>query len=123
MTLQEYVDQLPPDANVNLAMKDLCDEFGETEVFLMEYWPVYPPLLVIYDPEACLQISSKYSLDKTVQIGKSLLPITGGPSMISMNGGEWKTWRSLFNPEFSAASMPENASHILQRCLPRLPTI
>jgi cytochrome P450 len=80
----------------------------------MDYWPVYPPLFVAFSPEICSQISSKHNLPKTEQIGKSLLPITGGQSMISMNGNEWKLWRGLFNPGFSAASMSENLTHIVE---------
>jgi cytochrome P450 len=117
LVLQKYTDAIPPDANVNLAMKDLCMDFPDTEVFLMDYWPVYPPLLVVYSPEVCVQACSKYNLPKTEQLGKSLLPITGGPSMISMNGEEWKTWRNLFNPGFSAASMAGNVPHIVDSVL------
>lgn len=113
LVLQKFVDAIPPDANVNLAMKDLCMEFNDTEVFLMDYWPVYPPLLVVYSPEVSVQVTSKYNLPKTEQIGKSILPITGGPNLISMNGDEWKLWRNLFNPGFSAASMMENVPHIV----------
>ncbi|KAF2642013.1 cytochrome P450, partial [Massarina eburnea CBS 473.64] len=113
LTLQKYQEQLPPDANVNLASKDLCAEFPETEFFLMDYWPVYPPLFVSFSPEICSQMTSKHNLPKTEQIGRSLLPITGGQSMISMNGMEWKFWRGLFNPGFSAASMMKNLPHIV----------
>ncbi|KAF1956349.1 cytochrome P450 [Byssothecium circinans] len=115
LTLQKYQEQLPPDANVNLATKDLCAEFPEAEFFLMDYWPVYPPLFVAFSPEICSQITSKHNLPKTEQIGKSLLPITGGQSMISMNGDEWKFWRGLFNPGFSAASIMDNLPHIVDR--------
>jgi cytochrome P450 len=111
--LQKYQQQLSADANVNLATKDLCTEFSETELFLMDYWPVYPPLFVAFGPDICSQITSKHNLPKTEQIGKSLLPITGGQGMISMNGDEWKFWRGLFNPGFSAASMTDNLPHIV----------
>ncbi|KAF2875734.1 cytochrome P450 [Massariosphaeria phaeospora] len=69
---------------------------------------------MVYGPEVAVQVSTKYNLPKTEQIGKSILPIIGGPSLISMNGDEWKTWRSLFKPGFSAASMSENVPHIVR---------
>lgn len=108
LTLQKYVDRLPPDANVNLAMRDLALEFADTEIFLMDFWPVYPPLLMVYDPDAAVQISTKYNLPKTAMHLQFMKPITGGPNLISMSGQEWKTWRSLFNPGFSAAAMMDN---------------
>jgi cytochrome P450 len=111
--LQKFTDRLPPDANVNLALADLCMEFKDTEVLLMDYWPVYPPLFLVHSPEVAMQVSTELNLPKTEQIGKSLLPITGGQSLISMNGDEWKMWRNLFNPGFSAASMRDNVPHIV----------
>jgi hypothetical protein len=34
---------------------------------------------------------------------------------LSMNGGEWKTWRSHFNPGFSAAALMEHVPYIVER--------
>lgn len=113
LTLQKYVDQLPPGANVNLAMAELAREYADTEVFLMDFWPVYPPLYIVFDPEAACQITTKYNLSKTDMHLQFMKPITGGPNLISMDGQEWKTWRSLFNPGFSQGTMMENVPHIV----------
>ncbi|KAF2013541.1 cytochrome P450 [Aaosphaeria arxii CBS 175.79] len=115
LTLQKYVNRLPPDANVNLAMRDLALEFADTEVFLMDFWPVYPPLLVVYDPDAAVQITTKYNLPKTDMHLQFMRPITGGPNLISMSDQEWKIWRSLFNPGFSSSVMMENVPHIIDK--------
>jgi cytochrome P450 len=113
LTLQKYVDQLPPDANVNLAMRDLAMEYADTEVFLMDFWPIYPPLLMVYNPEAAVQLTTKLNLPKTDMHLKFMKPITGGPNLISMNDQEWKTWRSFFNPGFSSTAMMDNMPHIV----------
>jgi hypothetical protein len=65
LILRKYVDSLPSDANVNLAMRDLALEFTDTEVFLMDVWPVYPAILIVFDPDTAVQISTKYNLPKT----------------------------------------------------------
>lgn len=39
--------------------------------------------------------------------GESMFPIMGGPSVLSMNGSEWRTWRTLLSPGFSATSLTE----------------
>ncbi|KAF2681620.1 cytochrome P450 [Lentithecium fluviatile CBS 122367] len=95
--LQKYVDQLPPNANVQMAMKG----------------PIYPAFFVTSSPEISAQIAVTHNLPKTTQLESTLLPITGGRSLIAMNGDEWKTWRGLFNPGFSSASMLENVPHIV----------
>jgi cytochrome P450 len=112
LIIQKYVDRLPPDANVSLAMRDLSLEFAETEVFLMDFWPVYPALLMVYDPDTATQITTKYNLPKTDMHLQFMEPITGGPNLISMSVQEW-TWRSLFNPGFSSAAMTDNVPYIV----------
>lgn len=114
LVLQKYVDRLPWDANVNLALADLAREHSDTEVFLMDCWPVYPPLLIVYDPDTAVQISTKYNFPKTSIHVQFMEPITGGSSLISMNDLEWKFWRSLFNPGFSASAMTGYIPHIIK---------
>lgn len=40
-------------------------------------------------------------------------PVTGGANLVTMNGEEWKFWRSVFNPSFSASAMANNVPHIV----------
>jgi cytochrome P450 len=94
-------------------MYELALEFADTEVFLMDFWPVYPPLLMVYDPDTAVQISTKYNLPKTDMHLQFMKPITGGPNLISMSSSEWKTWRTLFNPGFSSSTMMDNVPHIV----------
>ncbi|KAL1595347.1 hypothetical protein SLS60_010038 [Paraconiothyrium brasiliense] len=112
--LQKYVDRLPSDANVNLAMADLASEQSDTEIFLVDLWPVYPPLYMVYDPDAAVQVSTKYNLPKTSMHLQFMKPITGGPNLISMSDQEWKIWRSLFNPGFATAAMMDNVPNIVK---------
>jgi cytochrome P450 len=103
--LQSYLNGLPPDVNVYLSMRSLTRDYSETEVFLMDLWPVFSPILMIFGPEPSIQVSNKYNLPKPKTQHKSMLPVVGGASLISMNDKDWKYWRSLFNPGFSTAVM------------------
>lgn len=107
LVLNKYLKTLPRDVSVNLAVRDLALEYGATEIFLLDMWPVYPAELVVYDPDAAIQITSKWNLPKTEKFAHAMTPITGGPSLVAMGGVEWKRWRALFNPGFSAASMTD----------------
>jgi cytochrome P450 len=71
----------------------------------MDYWPMVNPVLMISGPELSIQVSNTYNLDKPEDMEKSLWPIVGGRSMITMNGEVWKFWRGLFNPGYSASHM------------------
>ncbi|KAK8859210.1 hypothetical protein PGQ11_009944 [Apiospora arundinis] len=117
LVLQKYVSQIPPDASVQFAMRDLCQEFGDTEVFLMDFWPVYPALFTVFGPEPVNQICNKYNLPKTAVATRFMHPVAGGPNLQGMNGGEWKYWRSLFNPGFSTGAMLNSVPHVVDSML------
>ncbi|KAI0479535.1 putative cytochrome P450 [Xylariaceae sp. FL0804] len=117
LVLQKYLDKMPPDAAVAFAMRELCREYADTEVFLMDVWPVYPALFTLFGPGPIHQICNKYNLPKTATAALTMRPVTGGPSLISMNGDEWKFWRSLFNPGFSTGAMFNNVPHVVDSVL------
>jgi hypothetical protein len=95
LVLLRYSSRLPPLANVTLVTAELCREFPDTEMFLLDLWPSYPPVIVTCNPEAELLVSQKYNLPKPPLSGDAVKPIVGGPSLLSMNGSEWKTWLSI----------------------------
>jgi len=113
LVLQRHLDSLPPDANVYMAMQDLALKHNDTEVFLFDFWPVFDQVLMIYGPEASNQVSNQYNLPKPASQHKSMLPIVGGPSLISMNDKDWKFWRGLLNPGFSAKNMVDRVPTVV----------
>ncbi|KAK7932039.1 cytochrome P450 [Apiospora marii] len=115
--LQKYVSRLPPDCSVQFAMRDLCQEYADTELFLMDFWPVYPALFTVFGPEPVNQICNKYNLPKTDVAIRFMHPITGGPNLQGMNGDEWKYWRSLFNPGFSTGAMLNSVPYVVDSVL------
>jgi cytochrome P450 len=113
LVLQRHLDSLPSDANVYMAMQDLALKHNDTEVFLFDFWPVFDQVLMIYGPEASNQVSNQYNLPKPASQHKSMLPIVGGPSLISMNDKDWKFWRGLLNPGFSSKNMADRVPTVV----------
>lgn len=70
-------------------------------MFYLDTWPFSKPILCVCEPDAANQASTKINLPKGDFHKRVLDPITGGPSLLSMNGQEWKYWRTLFNPGFA----------------------
>lgn len=106
LVLGEFVERLPPDANVQSAMQIMAlENWKDTEVFLMDLWPIYPTYFLVFDPQTAHQVSNKFNMPKPPIHLKFMQPIVGGPSMHGMNHGDWKYWRSIFNPGFSSGSM------------------
>ncbi|KAE9378297.1 cytochrome P450 [Stipitochalara longipes BDJ] len=115
LVLLRYSSRLPPLANVALVLQDMLREFPESEMFLLDLWPSYPPVIINCNPEVGLAVSQKYNLPKSPTLEEAVRPIVGGPSILSMNGSDWKTWRSRFNPGFSAASLMGHVPYIVDR--------
>ncbi|KAG9193894.1 hypothetical protein G6011_03929 [Alternaria panax] len=105
LVLDQKLKSLPPDVNVFTAMNDFVQDHADAEVFVLDLWPVYQPMLMISGPEVAAQASSKNELPKPADQEASFRPVIGGPSLISMNKEQWKFWRSLLNPGFSASHM------------------
>lgn len=112
LVLFRATGRLPPLTNMALAIQDLSLDFRETETFLLDMWPAYPVSIVTFNPQATLLASQKYNLPKPDVFSESIKPIVGGPSLLSMNGKDWKTWRAFFNPGFSAASLTDHIPFI-----------
>ncbi|KAI2874012.1 hypothetical protein CBS76997_239 [Aspergillus niger] len=112
--LSGYLNRLPPDANVILATQELAWEYTDTEIFLLDVWPMSPAQYIVFYPEAASQVTTKFNLPKTVIHDRFMRPITGGPSMISVGNAEWKPWRSIFNPGFSAGSMQDLLPEVIK---------
>lgn len=51
LVLQKYVDQLPHNTSVVFALREMSQEFTDTEVYMVDFWPVSQPLLTMLGPE------------------------------------------------------------------------
>ncbi|CAI6334325.1 unnamed protein product [Periconia digitata] len=105
LVLDQKLEKLPHDANVHIAMEDMIKDYEDTGYFLMDYWPVFEPVLMAFSPEISAQVSSKQDLLKPPSQEESFKPMVGGPSLITMIGTPWKFWRSLFSSGFSPSHM------------------
>src|SRR5687768_12228714 len=113
MALVRRTKRSPPLANVALTLAEVCREFKETESFVMDLWPSYAPMIVTFSPAAAAIVSTRANFPKPDLFYHSVKPLIGGPSILTMNGKEWKTWRSRFNPGFSATSLVDHVPFIV----------
>ncbi|KAF2870200.1 hypothetical protein BDV95DRAFT_75798 [Massariosphaeria phaeospora] len=45
--LLRYTSRFPPLANIGIPIQELCKEFADTEMFLLDFWPSYPSSIVV----------------------------------------------------------------------------
>ena len=70
--------------------------------YYIDTWPFGPVMLVVSSPSTMSQITQEHSLPKHPGLRSFLLPLTDGLDIVTMEGQQWKRWRSIYNPGFSA---------------------
>jgi hypothetical protein len=72
---------------------------------LLDAWPFIDPMLYVFDPEMSTQFTQVQSLPKSTDLKSEFWPLTGTKDLVTSDGPEWKFWRSVFNPGFSAKNL------------------
>ncbi|GAB7354358.1 hypothetical protein MBLNU459_g4865t1 [Dothideomycetes sp. NU459] len=78
------------------------------DLFMLDFWPLGPPSIVVTDPDIMSQFTVKRSLPKHPElpvVADFTDPIAGRDNMVVSEGQQWKTWRGAFNPGFSASHL------------------
>jgi cytochrome P450 len=92
-------------------------ELANVGLLYMDMWPISPPMLAVFHPEIMAQFTQDVSLPKHPLMKSEFTPFTGCNDLVNQHGLEWKTWRSIFNPGFSAKNLltfaPEMVDEVL----------
>lgn len=81
------------------------EEYNLPPIFYLDLWPFNACMLVVMDPDAADQFTVDYSLPKYADMKKFIQPLAGSKNLLTMENPEWKYWRSIFNPGFSASHL------------------
>ena len=115
--LGKVTQKCPADVNVSKALLGIFDDHGgfEYKAFLIDLWPMSNPIIMISSPEAATQVTATQNFPKSPMVVSGMVRMTGGPDLLTMHGPEWKYWRSVFNPGFSAQSMSAQIGIVVDR--------
>lgn len=84
----------------------------------MDPWPIGYPLIAVYDPGMMAQFTQENSLPKFWALGKvEFGDVTEGEDLLNLDGQEWKTARSIFNPGFSARNLLSLVPNMMEEVL------
>ncbi|KAJ4394400.1 hypothetical protein N0V93_003617 [Gnomoniopsis smithogilvyi] len=91
--------------SVPIALHKAYPEMCAHGVIYFDTWPFGGATFCIFHPDIACQFTQDNSLPKAAEISRELQPFTDLHDLISMEGMEWKFWRSVFNPSFSAKNL------------------
>ena len=103
--------------SVPLAILKRHPEYLERGAIYMDVWPVGYPMLAVFDPDMMAQFTQDQSQLKHPGLRAEMGPFTGAKDLVSTEGQEWKMWRSIFNPGFSAKNLQSLVPHFLEEAL------
>lgn len=104
--LAKVVSKLPKDAHAHYLPDQLRRTFPELgPIYYLDVWPFMTLTLVVASPDTLQQITTDHVLPKFSAIKDFLYPLANGKDLVSMDGQEWKYWRGIFNPAFSAGHL------------------
>lgn len=116
LVLNDLFKSIPPDIARPDIFTALSNEFSETDsLFYVDLWPFIPPLLLVSSPNYAIQACQTNDLGKSEALIPFLHPISGGNSLFTINGDEWKRGRALFSAGFGSAYILGQAHHVVDQ--------
>ncbi len=102
----KIVRSLPPDIHPHCYPHFIRQAYDLGPIFYLHTWPLGDPMLIIAgEPDAAHEVTVAHSLPKHHSLRTYLAPVGGQKNLVSMDGPEWKAWRSIFNPGFAPANL------------------
>lgn len=102
--LKKISATLPPDTIMHNVMWKIARQYFPDGLYYLNLWPFSGTILIVTDAYAASQVGN-LNLGKPDSVIRPIDAITGGPSLLTMEGTEWKRWRRLFSRGFSAGHL------------------
>lgn len=103
LVVGKIMSKLPNDIHGHALPRQISKTYPNLgPLFYVDTWPFGPSILAVLSANGADQITVAHSLPKFTMLHEYVKPMTGGMDLISLEGQEWKFWRTVFNPGFSA---------------------
>jgi len=74
-------------------------------------------MLAVFHPDMMAQFTQETSLPKYKSMATEFRPFTQLNDLLTQEGQEWKTWRTIFNPGFSAKNLVSLVPQMIEEVL------
>jgi cytochrome P450 len=116
----KVMSKVPPlvaGQSVPLLLHREYPEIFDSGVAYLDLWPVASPMLAVFHPDVMAQFTQETSRPKHALLQTELGPFTQCKDLVCSEGQTWKTWRSIFNPGFSAKNLQSFVPEMLEEIL------
>ncbi|KAJ4392346.1 hypothetical protein N0V93_005972 [Gnomoniopsis smithogilvyi] len=111
--LKKVAATLPQNTVMHSVMWKITREHFPGGLYYLHLWPFSGTILIVCNAYAASQVEH-LSLGKPKSVIGPIDTISGGPSLLTQEGTEWKRWRKLFSKGFSAGHLLSLAPNIAE---------
>jgi cytochrome P450 len=98
--------KLPSDIHIAYLPSTITQDYPEVgRMFYLDLWPFSEPMLVINSAPGIHQLTQEHACAKSPMIRQFMESLTFGKDLVTMEGQQWKKWRTIFNPGFSPSHL------------------
>ncbi|KAK3319206.1 cytochrome P450 [Apodospora peruviana] len=100
--------EVPPDVagqSVGYLLAKKYPEYTKDGMLYTDMWPITSPIAWVCHPELMYQFCQDPSLPKAWLLRREFQPFTHLKDLVTLEGAEWKRWRAIYNPGFSAKNL------------------
>ena len=109
------MSKLPSDVHGHVLPHQIQLQMPEIgSIFYVDTWPFGHPILAVAHPDLAYQFTQLHSLPKFHALREFMRPMTGGNDLVTMEGKDWKTWRTMFGPGFKSGHLLTLVPEIMQ---------
>lgn len=84
----------------------------------LDLWPfLSQPLILVFDPQACAQLTQETPQPRHPLFRWALMPLTGGKDLTSVDTSTHRMWRSRLNPGFSPRIITSQMDALLEEVM------
>jgi len=117
IVMAKVMKNVPRDAygqEAPLLLAKAYPEVARNGLVYMDLWPIASPMLAVFHPDMMAQFTQEMSLPKHELLRGELRPLTSCVDLLNLEGAEWKKWRAIFNPGFSAKNLMSMMPEVLE---------
>lgn len=102
--LKKITATLPQNTVMHNVMWKITRDYFPGGLYYLYLWPFFGTILIVCNAHAASQVEH-LDLGKPKSVTGPIDTISGGPSLLTQEGPEWKRWRRLFSKGFSAGHL------------------
>lgn len=111
--LKKVAATLPQNTVMHSVMWKIARGHFPNGLYYLHLWPFSATILIVCNAHAASQVEH-LNLGKPQSVVGPIDTISGGPSLLTQEGSEWKRWRRLFSKGFSAGHLLSLAPSIAE---------